>query len=126
MEITNNSDLNFTVDKELRFNTKEVATKRYTLRFLSSLSEDMLKKLFDSKLSAYELNDVQWDLLQKALEEYDGFYVPEKKTSQVIRLTREKGRVIEYTLEYNSDMSSQPITITILTNKFKIKNPNKK
>ena len=126
MELRNNSDLNVVVDKEFRFNTNEVQNKRYALRFLASLDEDQIKKIYESKLSAYELDDLQWDMLQKALEEHDGFYTPEKKNSQVVKLTRDTGRVIEYNIEYTSDISSEPIVITILTNKLIIKNPNKK
>ncbi|MBQ7257674.1 MAG: hypothetical protein IJS60_08285 [Abditibacteriota bacterium] len=126
MELRNNPDMNVIVDKEFRFNTNEVQNKRYALRFLSSLDDDQIKKIYESKLSAFELDDFQWDLLQKALEEHDGFYTPEKKNSQVVKLTREMGRVIEFNIEYTSDLSSEPITITILTNKLIIKNPNKK
>jgi len=124
-EIAYSPRLNKTENK-VKIDTMEVIYKRNLLRFLGSLSNEQTNKLTDTKLSAYEINDMQWDLLQKALEDYDIFYIKQEKNSQIIKLTREVANVIEYTLEYNTDLSTQPITITILTNQFTIRNNNNK
>ena len=123
-EIANNPEMNVTVDKEFRFSPKEVIRKRNALRFLSSLSDDEQQRLFENKLSAYEISDEQWQILQDALKENDGFYFEEKKANQIVKLSRLSGKNIEYVLEYDSGFASEPIKITIVTNKYTIKNNN--
>lgn len=124
-EIANNPEMNITVDKEFRLTTKEVVRKRNALRFLASLSDEEQQRLFENKLSAYEISDEQWQFLQDALKENDGFYFEEKKANQIVKLSRVSGKNIEYVLEYDSGFASEPIKITITTNKYTIKNKNK-
>ncbi|MBQ0106206.1 MAG: hypothetical protein KBT47_09290 [Armatimonadetes bacterium] len=121
-ELAHNPDMSVVVDKNLRFNTNEVVKKRTLLRFLGSLPGDMLKQLFNGSLSAYELSDEQWNLLQDAMVENNGFFVKEKKSTQVIKLKRDMHGVIEYIFEYTSDFSSEPVSISLFTNRFTLRN----
>lgn len=120
-EIAKNPDMHKTVDKDLRFNPNEAINKRNILRFLSSLNNDKLQKMFETGLSAYELDNTQWDLLQEGIIDTDMFYKKENKTSQVVSIKRNAGRIIEFIITYESDISTDPKEIIISTNKMSIK-----
>lgn len=120
-EIANNPDLNVSISKDMRFNTNEVVRKRSALRFLGSLDDGQMKKLLEIGLSAAELEDAQWNFLQDALLEADGFYYKEAKANQSVKLTRISGKTIQYDLEYTSGFVGDPLKISLMTNRYTIK-----
>ncbi|MBR4748378.1 MAG: hypothetical protein IK083_02245 [Abditibacteriota bacterium] len=118
-------------------NTREVRNKRDVLRFLGSFSDEQKEEFLAAKkspvpdqsgngvgpqpmvlgkISAARLSDEQWALLEKAISGQNVNYQPQKRSSQVIYMTRSVGDYVDYEIHMQPDLTSETYTIIIRTN----------
>ncbi len=122
-------------------NTREVRNKRDLLRFLGSFSEEQRNEFFAAKaetldnlqaggsdtdakaspfvigkISASKLTDEQWALLENAIVSQSSGYQKQKRSSQVITMTRSIGDYVDYEIHMQPDLTGEGYTVVIRTN----------
>ena len=121
-ELTLNPKLNrkeVVSGKVSTFDTREVTLKRNILRFLGSLDEKQAEDLKNGKIMAYDLTDVQWNLLENAFLEADTSFTRQSKNSQMITFAVEMVIFAEYRIDFYPDLSSAKHSITITGNRLR-------
>lgn len=91
--IVRNADL-------MKMGAGEAVANRYILRLLNQLNSDQVKAIWEGNLIVSSLDEYQWRLLIKALDQIDSSFSKIEKGSQVLKMEEQTSGSIDYTISF--------------------------